>query len=137
MGKSIADWAAWSGLDLTFPPSHHPARYVHAMRVCCALEDNQATLIRFARAAFEAYFGADQNLDDPAMLATIANSIGLDGDDLIGQTQTDPIKSRLRTNTQDLIDRGGYGSPTLFVNGKDMYFGNDQLPLVHHALKGA
>ena len=31
--------------------------------------------------------------------------------------------------------RGGYGSPTIFVDGDDMYFGNDQLPLVEAALK--
>ena len=34
-----------------------------------------------------------------------------------------------------LFARGGYGSPTIFVDGSDMYFGNDQLPLVEAALK--
>ena len=29
---------------------------------------------------------------------------------------------------------GSFGSPTLFVNGTDMYFGNDRLPLVRAAL---
>jgi len=33
-----------------------------------------------------------------------------------------------------VVDRGGYGSPTLFVDGTEMYFGNDQLPLVEQAL---
>ena len=31
--------------------------------------------------------------------------------------------------------RGGYGSPTIFVDTAKMYFGNDQLPLVEFALK--
>ena len=30
--------------------------------------------------------------------------------------------------------RGGFGSPTIFVDGADMYFGNDRLPLVREAL---
>jgi 2-hydroxychromene-2-carboxylate isomerase len=47
------------------------------------------------------------------------------------------IKQRLRDNTQELIDRGGFGSPTLFVGGDDMYFGNDRLPLVEAALARA
>ena len=38
--------------------------------------------------------------------------------------------------TDELIARGGFGSPTLFVDGTDMYFGNDQLPLVEFALNG-
>jgi 2-hydroxychromene-2-carboxylate isomerase len=33
-----------------------------------------------------------------------------------------------------LIRRGGFGSPTLFVNGDDMYIGNNRLPLVREAL---
>ena len=30
----------------------------------------------------------------------------------------------------EVIARGAYGSPTMFINGDDMYFGNDRLPLV-------
>ena len=41
----------------------------------------------------------------------------------------------LRRNTDELIERGGFGSPTLFINRDDMYFGNDRLPLVEHRLK--
>ncbi len=46
-----------------------------------------------------------------------------------------PYKDRLRSNTDELIDRGGYGSPTLFINDSDMYFGNDRLLLVEARLK--
>ena len=34
----------------------------------------------------------------------------------------------------EVIARGGYGSPTIFVDKTYMYFGNDQLPLVEFAL---
>ncbi|MCB1708709.1 MAG: DsbA family protein, partial [Halioglobus sp.] len=44
-------------------------------------------------------------------------------------------KDRLRANTDELIGRGGFGSPTIFINGDDMYFGNDRLPLVEHRLR--
>jgi 2-hydroxychromene-2-carboxylate isomerase len=43
-------------------------------------------------------------------------------------------KDRLRANTDELVARGGFGSPTIFVNGTDMYFGNDRLALVDRAL---
>ena len=36
-----------------------------------------------------------------------------------------------------LIARGGFGSPTMFVNGDDMYFGNDRLELVRAAAQRA
>ena len=40
----------------------------------------------------------------------------------------------MRANTQELIDRGGFGSPTIFVGGDDMYFGNDRMPLIRDAV---
>ena len=33
------------------------------------------------------------------------------------------VKDRLRTNTQDAIDRGAYGSPTIFIDRDFMYSG--------------
>ena len=92
-------------------------------------------LRRFATTAFESYFGRQENLDDPVVLAAVADSVGLDGAAVLTASQTDAIKVRLRTNTDEVIARGGYGSPTIFVDGTDMYFGNDQLPLVEAALK--
>ena len=134
MLKSLDDWAAWSGVEMRFPSAYHPVRSVHAMRVCCAMEEDQETLVRFATAAFQAYFGEQQNLDDPRVLQAVADGLGMDGAGLIAASQSDVVKARLRANTQTVIDRGGYGSPTIFVDGEDMYFGNDQLPLVRRTL---
>jgi 2-hydroxychromene-2-carboxylate isomerase len=47
------------------------------------------------------------------------------------------ITDRLRANTEELIRRGGFGSPTMFIDGTDMYFGNDRLSLVRTALERA
>ena len=69
------------------------------------------------------------------MLVAVAQAAGLDGVAVRAASITDEVKARLRANTDELIARGGYGSPTMFVNGDDMYFGNDQLPLVEAALK--
>jgi len=44
------------------------------------------------------------------------------------------VKAQLKANTDELIARGGFGSPTIYVNRDDMYFGNDRLPLVAQAL---
>lgn len=135
-GKWLRDWARLAGVPMNFPSAHHPVKSVHAMRVCCALEPEQDTLVRFAEAAFDAYFAHQRNLDDPAVLADIATSCGLDGEALVRRAQDDAVKQRLRDNTQEVIDRGGFGSPTMIVDGAHLYFGNDQLPLVRQALAG-
>jgi len=133
-GKWLMAWARHAGVPMNFPSAHHPVKSVHAMRFCCALEDDQAALKAFAEAAFDAYFARQQNLDDPAVLTAIADAAGLDGPALAAAAQTDPVKARLRANTQEVIDRGGFGSPTMFVDRTEIYFGNDQLPLVRQAL---
>jgi 2-hydroxychromene-2-carboxylate isomerase len=132
--KVLKDWAALAGVEMNFPSQYHPAKSVNAMRFACALADDMPALTDFTRAAFQSYFGAQENLDDPDVLVAAANSVRLDGEGLRASSQTDGVKALLRANTEELIARGGYGSPTIFVDKTDMYFGNDQLPLVEAAL---
>lgn len=129
----LKDWARLAGVPMNFPSRHHPLKSVKAMRVCCALEDDQSALVRFADHAFAAYFTDQRNLDDPAVLAAVADECGLDGKALVERSDTGEVKDRLRANTQEAIDRGAFGSPTMFVDRR-MYFGNDQLPIVRQAL---
>jgi 2-hydroxychromene-2-carboxylate isomerase len=128
----LKDWAALAGVEMNFPSQYHPAKSVNAMRMACAIADDQSALRAYSKAAFESYFGAQENLDDPAML--VAKRVGLDGEAMKEAAQIDGVKSLLRANTEEVIARGGYGSPTIFVDGKWMYFGNDQLPLVEYRL---
>ncbi len=132
--KVLKDWAALAGVDMNFPSQWHPAKSVNAMRFAASLADDMPALTDFTRAAFKSYFGAQENLDDPDVLVAVANRVGLDGEALRAASQTDAVKALLRANTEEVIARGGYGSPTIFVDKTDMYFGNDQLPLVEAAL---
>lgn len=128
----LRQWADLAGVGMNFPSEFHPLKSVHAMRFCCALEDDQAALERFMQAAFEAYFTHGRNLDDPAVLAAVADEAGFDGAALGERATTPAVKDSLRANTEEAIVRGAFGSPTIFVAREHMYFGNDQLPLVRH-----
>jgi len=138
VGRSLFDWAALSNVTMNFPSTHHPLRSVHLMRFCCLLENDQPTLLKFASAAFDAYFTEQINLDDPELLVALANQQGLDGAAMWQQSQDQACKDHLRANTDDAIARGAYGSPSIFVpfgDGERLYFGNDQLPLVGWAIE--
>jgi 2-hydroxychromene-2-carboxylate isomerase len=117
--RVMRDWAKLAGVEINFPSIYHPAKSIHAMRMACSLADDQVALKTFSKAAFESYFGAQDNLDEEAMRTA---------------AQSDAVKALLRANTDEVIARGGYGSPTIFVDTDKMYFGNDQLPLVEFAL---
>lgn len=70
-------WARLAGVPMSFPSPHHPLRSVLPMRACCVLESEPSELLRFAEAAFDAYFRAERNLDDPAVLRAVADGCGL------------------------------------------------------------
>ena len=39
-------------------------------------------------------------------------------------------KELLKASTKELANRGGFGSPTIFIDEKNMFFGNDRLNLI-------
>ena len=130
--KDLQDWARLADVAIGKPPVF-PVRAVAAMRAVIAA-DELGALIPFARATFEAYWGRLEDISQPDILKKIAESVGLDAARLLARSEEPDIKDRLRANTEEVIARGGFGSPTMFVNGSDMYFGNDRLPLVEAAL---
>jgi 2-hydroxychromene-2-carboxylate isomerase len=129
----LHEWARLADLPLVFPTEHHPVKSVLAMRVCCALEPQQQALQLFSAAAFDEYFAEGNNIDDPAVLARVADRCDLDGNSLVEQASQQSIKNQLRANTEEAIALGAYGSPSMFIADK-LYFGNDQLPLVREVL---
>ena len=133
-GKDLQDWARVAGLKIKMPPSVFPVNSVKAMRMCLVLGDQ---LIPFATAVFEAYWGADQDISQDTVLREICARVGLDAEALLAAQAADDVKAQLRANTDAVMARGGFGSPTIFVGGTDMYFGNDRLPLVRAALERA
>ena len=133
--KNLQDWARLAGLRIVFPPTVFPVNSVKAMRGCLLLEP-EGKLVAFARAAFEAYFGEDRDISQDTVLADLCARVGVDAQRFLDGIARPAIKEQLKANTEELIRRGGFGSPTLFVRGDDMYFGNDALPLVRAALTG-
>jgi 2-hydroxychromene-2-carboxylate isomerase len=132
MAKDLQDWGRSYGLRIGWP-SVFPLNSVKAMRGALVALD-EGRLPAYARAVFEAYWGDDRDVSREAELAAIAARVGLDPEAFLARIGTPGIKARLRAQTDELVARGGFGSPTLFVNGDDMYFGNDRLPLVREAL---
>ncbi|MFN3401021.1 MAG: 2-hydroxychromene-2-carboxylate isomerase, partial [Ferrovibrio sp.] len=87
-----------------------------------------------ATAFFELYWSEDKDISQDDVVAEAAMRAGLDPARL-AQAITEPgVKEQLKANTDEVIARGGFGSPTMFVNG-EMFFGNDRLPLVREALR--
>jgi 2-hydroxychromene-2-carboxylate isomerase len=133
LSKDLQDWARHCGLAIKNPPTVFPVNSVKAMRGCILLEP-QEKLLPFALSVFEAYWRDDLDISTDAVLAQACARAGVDAAAFFNGIAGQEIKDQLKANTDELIRRGGFGSPTMFVNGDDMYFGNDRLPLVRAAL---
>ncbi len=130
--KDLRDWATYCGVKIGQPPVF-PVRSVDAMRAAI-VADEEGKLPAFAWATFRAYWGELKDISQPDVLAEICAEVGLDWTDVSERIKSDAVKAQLRANTEEVIARGGFGSPTMYVNKTDMYFGNDRLPLVEAAL---
>lgn len=134
MLKDLGDWARLSGLAIKMPPSVFPVNSVKAMRGCVWLLP-QGKMVDFATKTFEAYWGRDEDISKDDVLMRICQSAGVDPGSFFEAIARPDIKDTLRANTDELIARGGFGSPTIFVDDVDMYFGNDRAPLIRAALE--
>ncbi|WP_309645075.1 2-hydroxychromene-2-carboxylate isomerase [Phenylobacterium sp.] len=133
MGKDLRDWARYSGLAITFPPKVFPVNSVKAMRGCIWLSP-QGLLVPFATKVFETYWGDNLDISQDSVLAEICEAVGVDPQAFLAGIAEPAVKDQLRLNTEEVVARGGFGSPTIFVGGNDMYFGNDRLPLIAAAV---
>jgi 2-hydroxychromene-2-carboxylate isomerase len=127
MRKDLADWSRMAGLTIRMPPSVFPVNSVKVMRACLWLLP-RSRMEPFARAAFEAYWSLDRDISDDRVLRDLCEHCGIDPAQLLAGIAEPDIKNQLKANTEELIRRGGFGSPTMFV-GDDMYFGNDRVAL--------
>ncbi len=130
--KDLGDWARFAGIAIGSPPVF-PVNSVKAMRGCL-LAEQEGCLREYARAVFEAYWGDLKDISQDDVLRGLVENVGLDATAYFEHIAKPETKAWLRSNTEELIERGGFGSPTMFVNDDDMYFGNDRLPLVGAAL---
>ena len=131
MKKDLADWARSAGLEIKMPPTVFPVNSVKAMRGCIFLGKD---MVPFARAVFRAYWGDDKDISRDEVLAELCKGLGIDPQKFFAGITEQTIKDQLKANTDEVMARGGFGSPTIFVDKTDMYFGNDRLPLIREAL---
>jgi 2-hydroxychromene-2-carboxylate isomerase len=126
--KDLADWARYTGIAIG-SPTVFPVNSVRAMRGAFVALEHEC-LVPYAREVFRAYWGELRDISQEDTLSEILAAVELDSVEYFQKINDRSYKDKLRANTDELIERGGFGSPTMFVDGEDMYFGNDRLPLV-------
>jgi 2-hydroxychromene-2-carboxylate isomerase len=121
-------WAAYWGVPFKFP-SNFPTNSLKALRVYLALPEERRAAYR-AR-TFHAYWAEDRNIADDAVLGEL---IGDDREAILARTQDPAVKKALVDATEHAVKAGVFGAPTWVVDGKELFWGQDRLPLVEREL---
>ncbi len=126
--KDLQDWARLRKIQINWP-TIFPVNSVKAMRGAFYFIDN-GNIETYLEDVFHAYWNEGKDISDIDILAEIASINAANETEFLEFISTQEIKDRLIANTQELMDRGGFGSPTFFIGDDDMYFGNDRIQLI-------
>jgi 2-hydroxychromene-2-carboxylate isomerase len=115
-------------------PSKFPIGAVGASRAVLWLQQHRPEKANeFVHAVFRAFFQDDRDIADAAVVAQVAQSIGLDGPALMEAAQAPAIKDELRRRVEEAVAFGVFGAPTIVVDG-EVFWGNDRLPQIERWL---
>jgi len=140
--KDLRDWASFQGIEIG-SPGVFPVNSVKAMRGCFVAQE-EGLISEYAGNVFYSYWTQLKDISKDEVLQEILLETGLDSKKFFQKITSQEYKDKLRSNTEELITRGGFGSPTFFVSRQsvtdqqaesDMYFGNDRLVLLENKLK--
>ena len=130
--KDLNDWSLIRGITVNWPDVF-PVNSVKAMRgVFFALERNKVS--EYVELVFYSYWTNNLDISLDEVLVKIVEELGWSSDNFISFIDLESTKEALKLNTEELAKRGGFGSPTMFVDDENMFFGNDRLNLIEELL---
>ena len=130
--KDLKDWSLIRGITVNWPDVF-PVNSVKAMRgVLFALEKNKVS--EYVELVFCSYWTNNLDISLDEVLIKIVEELGWSSDKFISFINLESTKESLKLNTEELVKRGGFGSPTMFVDEENMFFGNDRLNLIEELL---
>ena len=129
-------WAEYYHIPMQMNP-HFPMNTLTLMRILTGVQLlHLEKFEQVLKLLFDAMFGTPQNLNEPTVLAEVLKPSGFSVEDIMSMVQSDVVKQKLITETEQAILRGIFGAPTFFV-GDEMYWGQDRLHFLEQALNKA
>ena len=129
--QDLQDWAALYGVAVRYHPAY-PLKPARALRAAIRAGELGAAA-PFALAVFRAYWTQSRDISDLDVLGDLAAACGLDRAEIARAALDDRYRQILESNTQEAIDRGVFGVPSVFWQ-KKLFFGNDRLALLERWL---
>jgi 2-hydroxychromene-2-carboxylate isomerase len=124
-------WAAYYGVPYREPDdvAFDPRR----LALACTAAARLGVVEPFSRRVFRALFVDGISALDDDFCAALAERVGLDQAPFRFALEQPATAAQLAATVEEALARGVFGVPS-FVLGDEVYFGNDRLVLLRHAL---
>jgi len=127
--KDLQDWASYCSLDIKEHKNLDHRISLKASRgAFFALSENK--IVDYSSEVFKAFFSDLADISDYQVLINNAEKLDMDIEAFKESIQNDLQDEKIKSNCEELISKGGYGSPTMIVD-KQLFFGNDRMNLVN------
>ena len=130
--KDLQDWAQSRKLEINWPKVF-PVNSVKAMRGAF-FAINKGGIEEYSEVIFKSYWTDGKDISSDDVLLQIIKAFNWDEQEFFLYINDPNTKDKLINNTQELMDKGGFGSPTFFVDETNMFFGNDRIQLIKEFL---
>ncbi|AIS12029.1 2-hydroxychromene-2-carboxylate isomerase family protein [Pseudomonas chlororaphis subsp. aurantiaca] len=133
MLQDLARYARRYEVPLAFNP-HFPINTLLLMRAVTGMQlRHPQRFIAFIDCLFRALWVEKRNLNDQATVAAVLSEGGFDPLEVLALTNDEEVKSALKDKTEQALQRGVFGAPSMFVDNQ-LFFGQDRLDFVLEAL---
>ncbi|MFC4296174.1 2-hydroxychromene-2-carboxylate isomerase [Novosphingobium tardum] len=129
-----ADLGRWAHrYGVTLNPSDMKANDGEAMARAVLAAASSAEAADVAAALYRAIWSEGRTLAGTAAVLSALRDAGIDADTIESRIDDAAVFAQLEANTDEAVERGVFGSPTMFV-GETMFFGNDRMDFVREEL---
>ncbi|MEB8434288.1 2-hydroxychromene-2-carboxylate isomerase [Cocleimonas sp. KMM 6892] len=128
----------WSGLldlPMNFTPAHFPVDQTLAAQMVLAAGGASANpdAGKLSDALLKAVWEQEKNISDEATLIAIADSVGLEGLNLLESARDEQWANAYANTTKEALEAGVVGSPTYQLDD-ELYWGQDRLDFLERAI---
>jgi len=132
--RDIARTAKFLGVEYR-PPSVFPISSISPCRAFYWLDAQDPKRAKqLARSLYRAYFVENVDISSADTTVSVCAKFGLKPDEVRAALADQTIKDRLRSEVDQAIGRGAFGSPYIIVDGEP-FWGSDRLDQVDRWLK--
>lgn len=129
-------WRKHLDMPLVLRPKHYPSDPQFSARMVMAADSLGLDALTLSHALLHALWSQEQDVRVPEVRQRVADSLGLDGANLLEMAETPDIITRWEKSHQEAIDAGVFGTPTYVLNG-ERFWGQDRLEFLDRRLSEA